>query len=126
MKILIDTHILLWWLADSPRLRPVARQRLADRDSEIFVSVVSLWEIAIKARVGKLEADIEAILRDIEREGFIRLPIAELHLIALTTLECLHRDPFDHMLVAQAIAEDVTFLSADAVMAHYPVRLLPA
>ena len=126
MKILIDTHILLWWLADSPRLRPVVRERLADRRSEIFVSVVSLWEIAIKARLGKLDADVRAILRDVEREGFKRLPIAELHLAALATLASVHRDPFDHMLVAQAIAEDAEFISADAVMARYPVRLLPA
>jgi PIN domain nuclease of toxin-antitoxin system len=124
VRYLLDTHALLWWLANDRRLGPEARDAIADPSNAILVSAISLWEILIKIRVGKLEADINAIERAVDRERFDRLPIAPAHLKALTALPQHHRDPFDHLLIAQAIAENATLLSEDQRMALYPVPLM--
>ncbi|CDG38091.1 type II toxin-antitoxin system VapC family toxin [Asaia lannensis] len=122
MKILLDTHALLWWLVDSDRLGPEARDLIADPAHDILVSVVSLWEIAVKIRIGKLEGNLDQILKAVERDGFTWLAINSAHLQGLMALPQHHRDPFDHLLIAQAIAEDALFMSEDGQMAAYPVR----
>jgi len=123
MKILLDTHALLWWLMDSDHLGPGARDVIADPAHDILVSVVSLWEIALKIRIGKLEGDLKQILKAVERDGFTRLAINAAHLQGLMRLPQHHRDPFDQLLIAQAIAEDALFMSEDGHVRAYPVRL---
>ena len=124
MRLLLDTHALLWWLADDAQLGSQAWELIEDPGNDVVVSVASLWEIVIKVRIGKLVADIEAIARSIGRQGFVVLDVATSHLLALAGLPMHHRDPFDHLLIAQAIAEDATFVTADRNASRYPVRLL--
>lgn len=126
MKLLLDTHALLWWLMDDQRLGPRARTLIADPAHEVWVSAVSLWEIVVKQRAGKLEGDIAEILREVRRNGFRLLDIAPAHLVALAALPLYHRDPFDHLLMAQAIAEGASFLTEDTHAARYPVRVAAA
>ena len=122
-RYLLDTHALLWWLADDPRLGPRMRAIIATPADEIMVSTVSLWEIVVKIRIGKLTADVGAIERAIGRFDIERLDLLPQHLTTLASLPTHHRDPFDHLLIAQAITEDAAFVSQDEVMARYPVRL---
>ena len=124
MRLLLDTHVLLWWLADDDQLGPRARHLIEDPGNDILVSVVSLWEIVVKHRVGKLEADIAEISGIIPREGFALLDINTAHLLALARLPMHHRDPFDHLLIAQAVEEDATFISEERNASRYPVRLV--
>ena len=124
MKLLLDTHALLWWLSDDQRLGQRARALIADPGSDILVSVVSLWEIVVKLRVGKLQADIDAIERAIVRGRFQRLEITPSHLAVLTNLPLHHRDPFDHLLIAQALDEDALLVSDDRNMPLYLTRLM--
>jgi PIN domain nuclease of toxin-antitoxin system len=100
-----------------------ARALIRDPANDVLASAVSLCEIVIKLRIGKLEADIGAIERAIIHDGFQRLPITSPHLAASATLSFHHRDPFDHMLIAQAITEDAIFISEDKNAASYPVQL---
>src|SRR6187402_3199418 len=102
MRILLDTHIYLWWLQDSPKLSTQARSNI-ESATEVYVSSASIWEAAIKISIGKLEADIEALAAHIVKSGFIELPVLARHSIQLTRLPEHHRDPFDRMLVAQAM-----------------------
>lgn len=122
MKVLLDTHALLWWLSDSDKLGPAAREIVADPAHDILVSIVSLWEIAIKIRIGKLDADLNEITDAIPAEGFTLLPISPEHLKILMGLPIHHRDPFDHLLMAQALSEQASFLSGDSQMDHYPIE----
>lgn len=126
MKVLLDTHALLWWLADDARLGRHARTLIADPGNVVLVSAASLWEIVVKVRIGKLEADVAEIAQAIDRDGFDLLSITPAHLSALRTLPRHpdHRDPFDHLLVAQAITEDATFVSEDRNTPRYPVRFV--
>jgi PIN domain nuclease of toxin-antitoxin system len=118
VRLLLDTHVLLWALQDHPRIRKI-RKRLLDPDHEVFFSVASLWEIAIKQAIGKIDADPAAI-RDVAREdGFVELPILGTHVLAIMELPPLHRDPFDRLLVAQAASEPMHLLTGDALLAGY-------
>ena len=102
MKCLLGTPALLLWLADDPRLGPSARAVIADPANDILVSVVSLWEIVVKMRAGKLEADIREIADAVEQARFGHLGVGIPHLLTLAGLPINHRDPFDHLLLAQA------------------------
>lgn len=124
MRLLLDTNALLWWLDDSPRLGRTAHAAISDPANEVFVSLVSLWEVAIKIRVGKVEADLAAVDGRIDAEGFVRLPLASAHLHALILLPMHHRDPFDHLLIAQAQVEGLTFVTSDRLAASYDVEVL--
>lgn len=124
MKILLDTHALLWWLTDSDRLGEKARELVADPANDILVSMASFWEIAVKIRVGKLEADLDEIMATTVSEGFTLLEIAQAHYRTLMTLPAHHRDPFDHLLIAQAITEYAIFLSEDDRVSAYPVQVV--
>jgi PIN domain nuclease of toxin-antitoxin system len=124
MKFLLDTHALLWWLADDNQLGRRARELVEDPGNDVLISMVSLWEIAVKARIGKLQADIGEITGAVQQEGFTLLDIAMTHLLTLAGLPMHHRDPFDHLLIAQAITEDATFISEDRNTARYPVRIV--
>ena len=125
MKLLLDTHALLWWQDDDARLGQAARASMMDEAVRVLVSDASFWEIAIKTRAGKLRVDLGALDRAMRADGFERLPIARAHFDRLLTLPAHHRDPFDQLLVAQAIEEDATLVSADVAIARYPVRTMP-
>lgn len=124
MKLLLDTHALLWWLADDARLGAKARARIEDPGNSVFISQVSLWEIAIKIGIGKLRVDIGAVLTAIRERGLDQLGLEPPHLTTLAALQRHHRDPFDHMLIAQAIVEGATLMSDDSRMGPYPVAVL--
>ena len=124
MRLLLDTHALFWWLADDDRLGQRARTLIEDPGNDIIVSVTSFWEIVVKVRVGRLKADIEEIAAAVEREGFALLDLTTAHLVTLTGLPVYHRDPFDHLLIAQAIAESAIFVSEDRNTSKYPVQVI--
>ena len=124
MKHLLDTHALLWWLSDDGRLGQQARRRIADSNAIVFVSAASLWEIVVKIRVGKLEGDIDEICRAVDAQGFELLNITPAHLRTLANLPVHHRDPFDHLLVAQAISENAIFVTQDEHTPRYPVQFI--
>jgi len=124
MRLLLDTHALLWWLADDDQLGPQVRDLIEDPGNDVLVSVASLWEIVVKVRVGKLEAEVREIADAIPRGGFVLLDISTAHLLTLARLPMHHRDPFDHLLMTQAIEEDATFISEDRNASRYPVRLV--
>jgi PIN domain nuclease of toxin-antitoxin system len=125
VRLLLDTHVLLWFLAADRRLGARARGLIEAPENIVMVSVISLWEIALKSRLGKLSADLGAVLDAVGRTDFQRLDLTESHLRALSALPNVaeHRDPFDHLLIAQAQAENLTFVSGDARARQYPVRL---
>lgn len=118
MRLLLDTHVLLWSLAGHPRIKRVS-PRLLDDDNQVFFSVASLWEIAIKSGIGKLDADVAEVRDAAHRSGFDELPILGSHIEALAGLPEFHRDPFDRLLVAQAVAEPMQLLTADTSVALY-------
>lgn len=124
-RLLLDTHALLWWLADDPRLGPLARELIADERNEAYVSAASAWEIAIKKASGKLEApeDLDTI---VDEEGFAKLPITFFHGERAGTLPELHRDPLARMLIAQAQAEGLDIVTADERIGSYAVRTVSA
>ena len=124
MKVLLDTHAVLWWLSDDRRLGERARDIIENPANDIVVSVASLWEIVVKVRVQKLRADISEVIRALEAEAFDFLPIQPTHLQKLADLPLHHRDPFDHLLIAQAFAENATFMTEDQHASLYAVPLI--
>jgi PIN domain nuclease of toxin-antitoxin system len=127
MRALLDTHALLWFLAGERALSPRARLLVEDPDNTIFVSVASLWEIAIKVGLGKLDIGqpyTEFVHDQLNRTAFEVLGIETRHLISLSNLPLHHRDPFDRMLVAQAISEGLPIIGIDAAFDEYPVQRL--
>ena len=124
MRLLLDTHALLWSMTDDPRLGAKARALISDPANLVLVSMACLWEIAIKVRLGKLEADLDEIDSAIDAQGFDRLDIALPHLQALATLPTHHRDPFDHLLIAQAQSEQLTFVTNDRHASLYPIAVV--
>lgn len=120
MRILLDTHVFLWVVSDSPRLSQTARTQI-EKAAEVFVSVASLWEISIKSVTGKIDADIEAMAWAIHESGFNELPVRASHAVQVSKLPPLngHKDPFDRLLVAQSMAEPLVLLTADAHLAAY-------
>jgi len=127
MRLLLDTHVLIWFYLDDPQLNPLARSLIGDPANAIFVSPASHWEVAIKIRTGNyiLRVPFRDFIREaIVDNGFANLAIEPQHSEILTTLPLHHRDPFDRMLVAQAMAESMAIISADAQLDAYPVRRL--
>jgi PIN domain nuclease of toxin-antitoxin system len=126
VRLLVDTHVFLWWRADDSRLGEAARQAIRDGQSDVFLSAASIWEIAIKHSLGRLEIPAPASAAAM-RLGFEPLPISLAHAEAAALLPPLHRDPFDRMLVAQARTEGLTLVTHDPVIRAYPgVAFLPA
>jgi PIN domain nuclease of toxin-antitoxin system len=118
MRLLLDTHIFLWAVAGDPLLKPEIRRFIESAD-EVYVSAASIWEIAIKARLGKIAADPDALQAAIEASGFLELPVRAGHAVGVAKLPPHHNDPFDRLLVAQAIAEPLKLLTADAALRQY-------
>jgi len=129
VSLLLDTQVFLWWVNDDPRLGANARKALEDAGIQVVFSSASAWEIAIKARLGRLHAppDLTTFLTDqITINGFRVLPIELEHAARVRHLDDHHRDPFDRLLVAQAILEGLTLVTSDAVIGRYPVNVLDA
>jgi len=122
VKLLLDTHLLLWAAGQPEKLSPAARQLLEAQENELLFSAASLWEIAIKRGLGRDDFHVEPRLlrRGLLDNGYIELPVTSAHAVTLDSLPPIHKDPFDRMLVAQSIAEGVTLLTADPLVAKYP------
>lgn len=118
MRILLDTHVYLWWLQDHPKLSQAARTEIVAA-SEVYVSSASIWEATIKAGIGKLEVDINELVAEIANSGFRELPISAKHAAMVARLPDIHRDPIDRILVAQALCEPLRFLTADSILRGY-------
>ncbi len=123
MRILADTHVLLWWLTDDPALSGAIRDAVADQNNVVFFSAVSAAEIAIKASLGKLTAQ-DALATVLIEQGFEALPFTHVHAERLRALPWHHRDPFDRMLVVQAATEGLVLATVDARLRAYDVQLL--
>ncbi len=126
MRLLLDTHILLWSLADSPRLSATARALLADTANECWVSAASLWEIAIKVMLGKyrLRFALAELESAVEESGYRALDVSARHALAIERIRIPHEDPFDRLLLAQCEIETFRLLSADRLLATLPSVLL--
>lgn len=127
MRILLDTHTFLWWIADDAQLSATARQIIANTDNTLYLSAASGWEIAIKTRLGKLRLahDVQGyVAEQIALNAIHVLPIAMSHALHVSTLPDHHRDPFDRMLVAQSQVEQLPILTIDPLIAQYPVATI--
>jgi PIN domain nuclease of toxin-antitoxin system len=124
VSLLLDTHVVLWWLADTPDLSEQVKTQL-DHQPAAYVSAATIWEIAIKQALGKIEGppDLPERVRD---SGFRELPVTAAHAMAAGRLPLIHRDPFDRMLVAQARCESLTLVTRDSHCQQYEVPILPA
>ncbi|MEY3265040.1 MAG: hypothetical protein RL717_2517 [Pseudomonadota bacterium] len=118
MRILLDTHVYLWWLDGAPELSRDAIRMITDAD-EVYVSAVSIWEAAIKCDLGKLSVDIALLINQIQSNGFQSLAVGMRHAATLSGLPPIHKDPFDRMLIAQALSEPLRLLTADRLLASY-------
>ena len=118
MRLLLDTHIFIWAVIGSTSLSAQARRTIENAEA-VFVSAASIWEIAIKARLGKIKADPNALVAAIDQSGFLDLPVSVLHAAGVARLPALHNDPFDRLLIAQAMLEPLRFLTADASLRPY-------
>lgn len=117
MNLLLDTHLLLWALLQPSKLKPRARSLI--EQNEIYVSSASIWEISIKGSLGKLEADPRIVLNALEPTGFRVLAVSGEHAAKVFELPPLHRDPFDRLLLAQALSEPLTLLTDDSALGQY-------
>jgi PIN domain nuclease of toxin-antitoxin system len=122
MKLLFDTHLLMWAVDDSPRLPKAVAQLIDDTKNELIFSVASVWEIAIKHGVGRdiVSVDPRRLRRSLLDNGYSELPITSEHAVAIDALPAFHKDPFDRILIAQATVEGITLLTVDKVVARYP------
>lgn len=122
MKLLLDTHLLLWAAGQPKRLPAAARKLLADADNELLFSAASLWEIAIKRSLGRddFEVDARVLRRGLLDNGYVELPMRSEHAVAIDNLPPIHTDPFDRLLIAQATVEGIVLLTGDAAVARYP------
>jgi PIN domain nuclease of toxin-antitoxin system len=122
MKLLLDTHILLWSISESRRLSGPTRELLARKENELVFSVASLWEVALKTAQGTpgFRVDVSVTRRNLVENGYEELPITGAHVAGLAGLPAIHKDPFCRMLVAQALVEGVTLITSDATVARYP------
>ncbi len=118
MRLLLDTHMFLWSVLGSRRL-PGKAKALIQEAEEVFVSAASLWEIAIKTRLGRLDADPQDLLQAIPESGFLELPITARHAAQVERLPDHHRDPFDRILISQAMVEPLRLVTADAQLSLY-------
>lgn len=122
MKLLLDTHLLLWAAGEPGRLSATARGLMSSPENELLFSAASLWEVAIKHRLGRSDFQVDARLlrRGLLDNGYDELPILSDHVVATESLPPIHKDPFDRVLVAQATVEGITLLTTDSLVAQYP------
>ena len=122
MRVLLDTHLLLWTVGLSTRLSAAVRTLLDDPDNKIFFSSASLWEVAIKSGANRddFQVDVRLLRRTLLNNGYAELPVTGEHAIAIAELPRIHKDPFDRILIAQAAVEGITLATTDAAIARYP------
>ncbi len=127
MRVLLDTHIFLWWLFDDPKLPDGIKGLVADNNNDIFVSAASVWEIATKFRIGKLPHAVSVAKKTplwIERAGFRALSVTPEHAQLAGSWEIAHRDPFDRMLAAQSSLEKMALASVDKAISLFPIKVI--
>jgi PIN domain nuclease of toxin-antitoxin system len=124
VSLILDTHVVLWWLTDDPTLADDIKNRL-DREPDVYVSAATVWEVAIKQATGKLSGP-PGLSERVRDSGFTPLPISFEHAITAGRLPMIHRDPFDRMLVAQAQCEDLTLVTRDSNCRKYNIAVLQA
>ena len=118
MNLLLDTHVFIWTLDDDPRLSAAAWSMIEEADA-VYVSSASIWEAAIKYQLGKIKVAPERLLEAVTPSGFLELPVNSRHAAAVAHLPPIHRDPFDRLLIAQAVSEPLHFLTADSQLPQY-------
>lgn len=125
MRVLLDTHIIIWALSEPSKLSDKAKSIIKDAD-QLFVSSASTWEMAIKSGLGKLDVDLDHFTSELSRQGVIELPVSWQHTKLVKTLPHYHRDPFDRLIIAQAICEPLILLTHDKILSQYSdlVRLV--
>jgi PIN domain nuclease of toxin-antitoxin system len=126
MKLLFDTHAFIWWDSNPSRLSPQVLAACQDRANSLILSVVSVWELQIKSQLGKLKLNLPLATlteRQIETNGIQVLPVSLPHVLALESMPLHHKDPFDRLLVAQAIVEDAVLVTRDSAFAGYSAKL---
>jgi PIN domain nuclease of toxin-antitoxin system len=121
LRLLLDTHLLLWAIADSKRLPAEVRTLLEDESNEVYYSAASIWEIAIKASLKRKDfrVDLKLLLSTLPVMGVVELPVTPAHAAGVGNLPFIHRDPFDRLLIAQSIAEPLTLLTNDKILGRY-------
>lgn len=127
MRVLVDTHVMLWMMSRSSRLTDTAREVLADPANDLSFSIAGYWELGIKISLGKLELTAgweEAIPREMARNGIEMLPIIPAHVHAVTSLPWIHRDPFDRVMIAQAAVEGASIVTSDRFFSEYDVTVV--
>ncbi len=126
MKLLLDTHVLLWAAGMPRRLPGPARKLLNDSNNELWFSAASLWEIAIKTRLNRsdFQVDCRVLRRGLLENDYIELPIGSRHAVGISVLPPIHKDPFDRILIAQSLVEGITLLTADRQVVRYPAPVL--
>jgi PIN domain nuclease of toxin-antitoxin system len=124
MRYLVDTQSFIWFVEDDAKLPARTRTLMEDTGSQLVISIASLWEMTIKMALGKLavSGDIAAMIDKLIGNGFTILPIEPRHLITLSTLAFMHRDPFDRIIISQSIRDDMPLISSDTVFSQYPVK----
>ena len=124
--ILLDTHALVWWLEAKENLSRTAREAIEKSETTVFVSAASGWELAIKTQIGKFKSTelVRGLEREIQKEGFLELPISLEHALLAGSLDSPHKDPFDRMLIAQAQIERIPIVSNDRVFDRFSIRRL--
>jgi PIN domain nuclease of toxin-antitoxin system len=118
VRVLLDTHVFLWFVLGSPKLKRAARKMIEDATA-VFVSSASIWEISIKASLGKLDVDPALLVKELEAGGFLELPVRAHHAVGVAALPRVHSDSFDRLLVAQALAEPLALLTVDESLRAY-------
>jgi len=126
MKVLLDTHAFLWWLGDDPKLSPAAREAIRNPDALVHVSAASIWEIAIKVTLGRLDVQDSDCAAEIEANGFVELAITARHAQTAGALPRHHDDPFDRMLIAQAQLENLVLITHDRRLRRYGTPIVAA
>lgn len=125
MRLLLDTHTLIWWLTDDKRLGSAERDAIANGETIVHVSAANLWEISIQASLGRIDVDVDEMTARLKENAFVELPISWSHAVRAGSLPRHHEDPFDRMLIAQAQEEQLILVSYDGAFSDYDVELLP-
>ena len=123
MRLLLDTHVLLWVMTNDPALSPTAREAIS-KAPVVYASSVSIWEVSIKTALGKLKLDQDRFMSALSTTGFEPLPVTWEHADAVRRLPAIHSDPFDRMLIAQAVSEPLNLMTADKVLVRYSELIL--
>jgi len=127
MRVLLDTHVFLWWIADDPQISRTAHDVIQNGSNDLFLSATSAWEMAIKAQIGRLKLPKRPevfVPEQLARNAITHLPIQLGHALRVASLPPIHDDPFDRLLVAQSQMEEVPILTADPEIARYPIDII--